>query len=115
MALLDPIRDSVRRKSFVPPGKYPPVRRDLAFFVPQDVTHRTLEQALVGSAGEWLDSIELFDVYTGPGTPPGMKSMAYALQFRHPGRTLTEAEIQSLQERIVAAIVKDFGGRLRER
>jgi len=44
-----------------------------------------------------------------------MKSMAYALQFRHPGRTLTEAEIQSLQERIVAAIVKDFGGRLRER
>jgi len=115
VALLDPVRDSVRRKSFVAPGKYPPVRRDLAFFVPQYVTHRTLEHALVGSAGEWLDSIELFDVYTGPGTPPGMKSMAYALQFRHPGRTLTEAEIQSLQERIVAAIVKDFGGRLRER
>jgi phenylalanyl-tRNA synthetase beta chain len=115
LALLEPVHDSVRPPRIVIPGRYPPLRRDLAFFVPQQVTHQELEQALARAAGEWLARIELFDIYAGPGTPAGMKSMAYALQFRHPERTLTEVEVLAVQERIVAAIVKDFGGRLRER
>ena len=62
-----------------------------------------------------MSSIELFDVYAGPGTPQGMKSMAYALQFQDAGRTMTEPEVQAIQDRMVAAVVKEFGGRLRER
>jgi len=57
----------------------------------------------------------LFDVYTGPGTPGGMKSMAYALAFQHPERTLAETEVQGIQDRMVAAVAKALGGRLRER
>jgi phenylalanyl-tRNA synthetase beta chain len=97
------------------PGRFPPVRRDLAFFVPGAVTHRDIEDTLAAEGGERLESIELFDVYSGPGTPQGMKSLAYALQFQHPERTLTEAEVQGLQERMVAAVAKQHGGRLRER
>jgi phenylalanyl-tRNA synthetase beta chain len=97
------------------PGRYPPARRDVAFFVPESVTHGTLEKALRDAAGEWLTGIELFDVYTGPGTPPGMKSLAFALRFEHPDRTLAEAEIQAVQERLAARIASDFDGRLRER
>lgn len=97
------------------PGRFPPVRRDVAFFVKESVTHRQLEQTLSGSAGETLGSIELFDIYTGPGTPDGMRSLAYALEFQHPERTLTEAEVQTIQDRMVAAVTKEHGGRLRER
>jgi len=115
VALLDPVQNASRRGPLVLPGRYPPVRRDLAFYVPQGVTHRALEETIVRAAGERLDSLELFDVYVGPGTPPGMRSMAYALQYRHPERTMTESEVQTIQERIVAAVARDLGGQLRER
>jgi len=79
------------------------------------VTHRDLERTLVQHAGPHLESIELFDIYTGPGTPEGTRSLAYALQFQHPERTLTEAEVQAIQDRMVTAVAKEHGGRLREK
>jgi phenylalanyl-tRNA synthetase beta chain len=116
VALLDPVLGSATPWSRASlPGRYPPVRRDLAFFVPGDVTHRQLEQALKGAGGAELASVELFDVYSGPGTPEGMKSLAFALEFQHPERTLTESEVQTMQERMVAAVAGSCGGRLRER
>lgn len=97
------------------PGRFPPVRRDLAFFVPGVVTHAQLTAALRGAGGEWLVSLELFDVYAGPGTPPGEKSLAFAIQFQHPERTLAEAEIQQIQDRMAKAAASTCGARLRER
>ena len=96
------------------PGRFPPVRRDLAFFVPRTVTHAQVHRSLAGAAGDTLSSLELFDVYEGPGTPQGMKSLAFALQLSSTGRTLTEAEVLELQTRMVAAVAKDCGGQLRE-
>lgn len=116
VALLDgmsPAHD-VRTRARVP-GRFPPVRRDLAWFVPRSVTHDQLATAMRAAAGEWLDSLELFDVYEGPGTPEGMKSLAYALQFQHPERTLGEAEVQAIQDRMTAALATSCGARLRER
>jgi phenylalanyl-tRNA synthetase beta chain len=115
VALLDSLTAPTARRSAAVPGRFPPIRRDVAFFVPESVTHRELEQALAAAGGEWLRSIELFDVYAGPGTPQGMKSMAYALQFQHPERTMTESEIQATQDRMAAAVASRHGGRLRER
>jgi phenylalanyl-tRNA synthetase beta chain len=116
VALLEPLAEGasavVRARV---PGRFPPVRRDLAFFVPRATAHATIEQSLAGTAGDLLRSIELFDVYEGPGTPEGMKSLAYALQFQHAERTLTEAEVTELQSRMVTAVAQGCGGRLRER
>lgn len=116
VALLDPmISAEPAAPRITLPARFPPVRRDLAFFVPERVTFRELESVLREAAGEWLVSIELFDVYTGPGTPEGMKSLAFALQFQHPERTLAESEVQTIQDRMTAAVAKQCGGRLRER
>jgi len=115
VALLDPIQNAIRPRPFTLPGRFPPVRRDLAFFVPAGVTHVELERTLAAVAGARLGSIELFDVYAGPGTPQGMKSMAYALEFQHDERTMTEAEVEAIQDRMVAAVAKDHGGHLRTR
>ena len=122
VVLLDPLFQSaaVARRATLP-GRFPPVSRDLAFFVPVSRTHREIEQVLVRVAGasagdrSVLTAIELFDVYAGPGTPEGMKSLAYALRFEHPERTLQESEVQAIQDRMVAAVARECGGRLRER
>ena len=119
---LDPLFRSVSaapRASL--PGRFPPVSRDLAFFVPVARSHREVEQVLAraaqssAGAGARLASIELFDVYTGPGTPEGMRSLAYALRFEHPVRTLNEADVQAIQDRMVEAVFRECSGRLRER
>lgn len=108
-----PLRGS-DKSSLRLPGRFPSVRRDLAFFVPANVTHRQLEQTLTRNAGRHLASIELFDIYTGSGTPSGMKSLAYALQWQHDERTLTESEVQTIQDHMVQAVAKELGGKLRE-
>jgi len=116
VALLEPLAagaSAVTRARV--PGRFPPVRRDLAFFVPRAATHASVERALAGAAGETLRSIDLFDVYEGPGTPAGMKSLAFALQFQNAERTLTEAEVTELQSRMVTAVEQGCGGQLRER
>jgi phenylalanyl-tRNA synthetase beta chain len=97
------------------PGRFPPVRRDVAYFVPASVTHDALAAALRKAGGERLVSLELFDVYAGQGTPDGMKSLAFALQFQHAERTLEETEVQAVQDRMTEAVASECGGRLRER
>jgi phenylalanyl-tRNA synthetase beta chain len=119
---LDPLfRSAPAAHRVALPGRFPPMSRDLAFFVPVSRPHREVEQVLIraaqapGGEGSRLASIELFDVYTGPGTPEGMKSLAYALRFEHAERTLQEAEVQAIQDRMVEAVSRECSGRLRER
>jgi phenylalanyl-tRNA synthetase beta chain len=116
LVLLDGLSpDATHRPRVALPRRFPPVRRDLAFFVPERTSHDELARTLRNAAGEWLVGLDLFDVYVGPGTPPGMKSLAFALQFQHPERTLAESEIQDVQDRMTAAAAEACGARLRER
>jgi phenylalanyl-tRNA synthetase beta chain len=115
VAVLDSLTAAGAARKVWLPGRYPPVRRDVAFHVPSDVTHDRIDRVLRSAAGERLVAIELFDVYAGPGTPEGMKSLAFALQFQHPERTMTEDEVQSIQNNMAAAVAKECGGRLRDR
>jgi phenylalanyl-tRNA synthetase beta chain len=114
VARLDALAMAVRPPSRVSmPGRFPPVRRDLAFFFPAGVRHDQVEAVLKREGGSWLASVELFDVYRKDATGP--LSLAYALQFQNPERTLAEAEIQSIQDRMVAAVATELDGRLRTR
>ena len=97
------------------PGRFPPVRRDVAFFVPSSVPYADVERVLKREGGDWLRGLELFDVYSGTGTPDGMRSLAFALQFGHEERTLTESEVEAIQQRMAAGVARECGGRLREK
>jgi phenylalanyl-tRNA synthetase beta chain len=60
-------------------------------------------------AGELLESLRLFDVYTGAQIGEGKKSLAFALRFRAPDRTLTDAEVAGAREAAVALAVRRHG------
>jgi phenylalanyl-tRNA synthetase beta chain len=95
------------------PGRFPRVRRDLAFHFEGGARGDQVEAVLRKHGEPWLASVELFDVYRKDAAGP--LSLAYALQFQHPERTLAEAEIQEIQDRMVAAVAQELGGRLRTR
>jgi phenylalanyl-tRNA synthetase beta chain len=112
VARLDAVATAIHPQSRLSmPSRFPPVRRDLAFFFPAGTRHAEVEAVLRREGEPQLVSVELFDVYRKEATDP--LSLAYALKFQHQERTLTEAEIQDTQDRMVAAVSSELGGRLR--
>ena len=93
--------------------RFPSVHRDLAFVVDTDVPAEKVRSALVDAAGSLADSVYLFDVFTGPPVPEGKKSLAFAVEFRAPDRTLTDEETDEAVARIVDRLARDFGAELR--
>jgi phenylalanyl-tRNA synthetase beta chain len=96
-----------------PISAFPPVLLDLAFVVSADVAAADVEAALRSGAGELLEAVRLFDVYTGSPVPEGQKSLAYALTLRAPDRTLTGEEAAEVRRRAVAAVTERTGAVLR--
>jgi phenylalanyl-tRNA synthetase beta chain len=95
------------------PSRYPSSDIDLAFSVDDATPADTVEAALVVAAGELCESVQLFDVYRGPGVEPGRRSLAYRLRFCAPDRTLTDAEVSDIRARCVTAVEHSFSATLR--
>lgn len=95
-----------------PISTFPPVRQDLAFTVPESVTADQLTSAIREAAGTSLESIELFDVFTGDQIGQDAKSLAFAVTFRAPDKTLTSEDSEALRGAIVAK-ASELGAQLR--
>jgi phenylalanyl-tRNA synthetase beta chain len=92
---------------------YPPVRQDLAFVVDERVPAGDLVAAAREAAGAELREMCAFDVYRGEQAGPGKKSIAFAVTFQSPERTLTDERAAALRKRIVERLEHDFGAQLR--
>jgi phenylalanyl-tRNA synthetase beta chain len=92
---------------------FPPALIDVALVVPSSVPAASVETALVEGAGELLEAVRLFDVFTGEQVGAGNKSLAYKLTFRAPDRTLTADEAVAARDAAVAVAVKRHGAVLR--
>lgn len=93
--------------------RFPPVRRDLAYIVADDVAAGDVRTALVDAAGELLTRCVLFDVFEGDAMAPGTKSLAFSLEFRSPDRTLSGEETDPLVEAVSRRLADDFAATLR--
>ena len=93
--------------------KYPAINRDLAMLVALDINSADIEKAMTKAAGQNLVQITLFDVYTGKQVEAGKKSLAFALTFQSNDKTLTDAEVNTAIEKIIAKLQKDFNADLR--
>jgi phenylalanyl-tRNA synthetase beta chain len=93
--------------------RFPPVHRDLAFVVDQDVPAGDLAEALRQAGGELVDAVVLFDVFAGDPIPAGKKNLAFSVDFRAPDRTLTDEEAERAVAAIVERLRRDFGADFR--
>lgn len=98
---LAPLLDAAAEVEFRAPSRYPAVRRDLAVEMADTVAADTVKCLIEEAGGGWLESVICFDVYQGGNLGPGRKSLAFALSFRHPSRTLRDKEVNKQMSRIV--------------
>ena len=103
--------DSLRSYRAVP--VMPAMEVDLALTVPDSITSAQVAESIRSSAGDLLESLEVFDEFRGTGIPEGSRSLAWRLTFRHPERTLRDREIQGRTAKILSTLEAALGIRQR--
>ncbi|OGJ41861.1 phenylalanine--tRNA ligase subunit beta [Candidatus Peregrinibacteria bacterium RIFCSPLOWO2_01_FULL_48_20] len=98
---------------FSPLPKFPSMFFDVSVLVDKKVTVGEAEKCIQSAnLGNLLKSIVLFDIYEGQGIPKDKKSLSFSIEIRHDDRTLTDKELQTVQEGIFLAL-EQFGGKIR--
>ncbi len=111
---LDAIPDPKRRKRGAPDlPTFQPVRRDFAFLVDATVPAETLRRAAQGADKALITEVALFDRYAGDKLPEGKVSLALQVTLQPREATLTDAEIEAVAAKVVAAVAKASGATLR--
>jgi len=88
------------RYGYRPFSTFPPAKRDVAVVVPADTPAETVLAEIRAAGGDLLTAATLFDVYRGTGLPDGTKSLAFALTYQAPDRTLGDKEIVKAHEKV---------------
>ncbi|MFC0672895.1 phenylalanine--tRNA ligase subunit beta [Brachybacterium hainanense] len=96
-----------------PVPTYPLAKEDFAFVVEASVPASAVEAAMVVGIGDVLESIHLFDVYTGDQVGEGRKSVAFSVRLRSETGTLTAEEIGAARTRCIEAVAAAVRGELR--
>ncbi len=99
--------------NFTELSRFPSVRRDIALLINDKINVSEIQKLIEKTGGELLDSTWLFDVYTGQGVEEGKRSLAFALLWQHPSRTLEDAEIKSGMDNILQILEQTYQATLR--
>lgn len=111
-AVPEPRRKATKKPPFVA-SDLMPVRRDFAFLVTEETDARTITRAARGARKDLIADVSVFDVYRGRGVPQGHKSVAVEAVLQPTERTLTDEDIETVSNAIVAAVSKATGATLR--
>ena len=112
--LLDSLgQDEILVPTFQPYSTYPASDRDIAFFAPVKISVVEIQKVITKAGKDLLESVELFDEYRGENVPQGQRSLAFRLVYRASDRTLTEAEVEPVHNKVREALVEKFGVNLR--
>lgn len=96
-----------------PVSAFPAAKEDFAFVVDGDVPAEAVRSAIVAGAGELLEDVALFDVFTGEQVGEGKKSLAYSLRLRAADRTLSAKEVRAVRDAVVESAANKAGAVLR--
>ena len=101
------------QRKLVTPSQYPAVERDIAVLISRNVTSEEIVNTIKKTGKKNLESVELFDRYTGKQIEKDKVSLALRLVFRAPDRTLTEEEVNQRYEKILKALQHNHDAVLR--
>ena len=90
------------------------MRRDLALVIDREVPAATVIDTIRQTNSPLLESVDLFDVYTGEGIAPDKKSMALSLRYRAKERTLTDEEVNRAHENLVRLVLPPLSAQMRQ-
>lgn len=108
------VKTSQPARDYVDVPLFPAATMDIALVVDEDVTNEKLMQVMRSAGGKLLSSIQLFDVYRDEERlGAGKKSMAYALEYRSPDKTLTAEEVNKQHERLIKKTCGATGAEVR--
>jgi phenylalanyl-tRNA synthetase beta chain len=112
--VLDTLLDAARRdRTFRAPSRYPASNIDLAFVVDETVAAADIVRTMRSALGDVLEDVRPFDVFRSEALGAGKRSLAFALRFRAPDRTLTDAEVGTLRQQAIDAVADAHGAELR--
>lgn len=101
-------------KTFAPLPKFPAVQWDVAIVVPEQVPAGEMVAAITASNADYLEAVEIFDVFRGKNIGQGMKSVALAITYRAADRTLDDETVGTIHRNIIDLLLSRFNGQLRE-
>jgi phenylalanyl-tRNA synthetase beta chain len=105
---------ATRRSGLAQPvSRFPSSGVDLAFVVADTVPAGDVTRTLRDAGGDLLESVSVFDTFRSDAIGPGRVSIAFSLRFRAPDRTLTDAEVATVRQRAIDAVVATHGAELR--
>lgn len=102
---------SLGRKMFKPIPRFPSMVRDLALVVGVEIAHQRILDIV--KSFPLVEGAAIFDVYFGEQVPSGKKSLAYRITFQSATHTLTDDEVNKVQQQILDRLSKEFGATLR--
>ncbi|MDD3249309.1 MAG: phenylalanine--tRNA ligase subunit beta [Smithellaceae bacterium] len=94
-------------------SKFPAVLRDVAFVVPESMESEKMLEIVLRQHEDLLENVSVFDIYSGKGLEERTKSLGLRFSYRASDRTLTDAEINSIHDRIVRQTIELTGARIR--
>ncbi|HVF10285.1 MAG TPA: phenylalanine--tRNA ligase subunit beta [Abditibacteriaceae bacterium] len=107
------VRHVALTTKYQPLPRFPSADRDLALVLSTATVAAEVDATIRAAGGPLLESVQIFDVYGGPPIPAGHKSLALALRFRAPDRTLTDDEVDAAMKSIVSTAERSLGAQLR--
>ncbi|ULO06052.1 phenylalanine--tRNA ligase subunit beta [Paenibacillus sp. 19GGS1-52] len=112
---LQPLYDAAQnRLQYSELARFPGMERDIAVVVDAAVPAGKLLDSITQSGGSLLQSVQVFDVYTGGKLDSGKKSIAISLLYRHSDHTLTDEEVGEVHNTVISALQQTFGAELRK-
>lgn len=95
-------------------SRYPSIRRDIAIIVDETLAAEKICKTIRAAAGDKLQNLELFDVYSGKGIDSGRKSLALGLILQATSRTLTDIDVETVMDAVLTTLKTEFDATLRD-
>lgn len=108
------LQEELPESTYKPIPRFPAITRDIALIVDKDTEAYELQKVIIETGGKLLQTVKVFDVYEGKHVAEGKKSIAFTMEFFDPERTLTDEEVNRINEKIVERLRTTHGAELRQ-